>query len=109
MNVYPEKQKEVLQTLLSLMNPPEKERGCLSYSILCDIEDNNVFNLISEWKTSQHLEHYMISDRFSVLLGTKSFLWEPMKIQIYTATDAEGIDAAKTVRARLKATSPKTR
>ena len=48
MNVLPEKQKEVLQTLLSLIDPPGEEKGCLSYNIFCDIEDKNVFNLISE-------------------------------------------------------------
>jgi hypothetical protein len=30
MNVLPEKQKEVLQTLLSLIDSPEKDRGCLN-------------------------------------------------------------------------------
>ena len=51
MNVLPEKQKEVLQTLLSMVELPENEKGCLSYGISCDIEDNTVFNLISTWET----------------------------------------------------------
>ena len=72
MNVLPEKQKEVLLTLLSLIQSPEKEQGCLSYGIFADIEDENVFDLISEWETRQHLDHHLRSDRFSVLLGTKS-------------------------------------
>ena len=55
MNVLPEKQKEVLQTLLSLIEIPGKEKGCLSYGIFCDIEDKNVFNLISEWERSLQL------------------------------------------------------
>jgi len=80
MNVLPEKQKEVLQTLLSMIETMGKEKGCLSYGIFCDIEDKNVFNLISEWETRQHLDHHMGSDRFSVLLGTKSLLCEPLKI-----------------------------
>ena len=97
-NALPEKQKEVFQTLLSLISPPGKEKGCLSYDIFYDIEDKNVFNLISEWETRQHLDHHMRSERFSVLLGTKSLLCEPMKIQIFTISDAEGIEVVDSVR-----------
>jgi len=98
MTVLPEKQKEVLQTLLSLMAPPGKEKGCLSYDIFSDIEDENVFNLISEWETRQHLDQHMKSDRFSVLLGTKCLLSEPLKIQIATVSEFEGMEAVCSVR-----------
>ena len=106
MNVFPEKQKEVLQTLLSLIEPPAKEKGCLSYGIFCDIEDKNLFNLISEWETRQHLDHHMGSDRFSVLLGTKSLLFEPLKIRIFTVSDSEGIAAVDSVRKQKKLIFP---
>jgi quinol monooxygenase YgiN len=104
MNVFPEKQKEVLQTLLSLIEPPAKEKGCLSYGIFCDIEDKNVFNLISEWETRKHLEHHLRSDRFSVLLGTKSLLCEPLNIQIFTISGSEGTETVNS--ARKKRTIP---
>ncbi len=97
-NALPEKKKEVLLTLLSLIELPEKEKGCLSYGVFADIEDENVFNLISEWQTRQHLDHHMRSDRFSVLLGIKSLLSEPMKIQIVTVSNSEGIEAVNSVR-----------
>jgi quinol monooxygenase YgiN len=102
MSVLPEKQKEVLQTLLSMVDPPGKEKGCLSYGIFCDIEEKNVFNLISEWETRRHLDLHMKSDRFSVLLGTKSLLCEPMKIQILTVSDSEGIEAVDYIRKSKK-------
>jgi quinol monooxygenase YgiN len=35
MNVIPEKQKEVVQTLLSMTGPMEKALGCLSYPHCC--------------------------------------------------------------------------
>ena len=96
--VLPEKQKEVLLTLLSLIERPEKEKGCLSYGIFTDIEDKNVFNLISEWQTRQHLDHHIISDKFSVLLGIKSLLKEQIKIQIVTVSDSEGVEAVNALR-----------
>ncbi|MBI9086612.1 MAG: antibiotic biosynthesis monooxygenase [Desulfobacterales bacterium] len=89
MNVLPEKHKEVMQTLLSILKQQGKESGRLSYGIFCDIEEKNIFNLISEWETRRHMEAHMRSDRFSVLLGTKSLLREPLKIQIFTVQHAE--------------------
>ncbi|MFC1829124.1 antibiotic biosynthesis monooxygenase, partial [Thermodesulfobacteriota bacterium] len=68
-----------------------------SYGIFCDIEDKHVFNLISEWETRQHLDHHMRSDRFSVLLGTKSLLCEPPQIEIHTVSHSEGMEAIDAV------------
>jgi quinol monooxygenase YgiN len=98
MNVLPEKHKEVMQTLLSMIESLGKDSRYLSYGIFCDIEDKNVFNLISEWETRQDLDHHMGSDIFSVLLGTKSLLCEPLKVQIFTVSDSEGIEAVNSVR-----------
>ena len=100
MNVLPEKQKEVLQTLLSMIEPPGND-GCLSYEIFCDIDDKNVFSLISEWQSRLQLNRHMSSDRFSVLLGTRSLLSEPLKFQIITVSDAEGMEAVKAVREKV--------
>lgn len=106
MNVLPEKQKEVLQTLISMVTPTENEKGCLSFGIYGDIEDDNIFNLISEWETRPQLNRHMRSDRFSVLLGTKSLLSEPMKIQIFTVSNTEGMDAVDTIRKKMKRIFP---
>ena len=98
MNVLPEKQKELVQTLLSMIEPTGKEAGCLSYAVFCDIEDKNRFSLLEEWETREDLDHHLRSDRFSVLLGTKCLLCEPLKIQIFTVSDSEGIEAVNSVR-----------
>jgi quinol monooxygenase YgiN len=100
MNVLPEKQKEVMQTLLSMIESPGKDSGYLSYDIFCDIEDKNVFNLISEWETRKDLDHHIKSYRFSVLLGTKSLLCEPPKIVIHTVSHSEGMEAIDAVRGK---------
>ncbi|MBW6521784.1 MAG: antibiotic biosynthesis monooxygenase [Desulfoarculaceae bacterium] len=97
-NVLPEKQKEVLQTLLSLVEQPAKENGCLNYGVFNDVEDQNVFNVISEWENREHLDRHINSNRFSVLLGTKSLLCEPLKIQILTTADPEGLKTVNSVR-----------
>ena len=98
MKVLPEKHKEVMQTLLSMIESPGKDNRYLSYGIFCDIENKNVFNLISEWETRKDLDDHIRSYRFSVLLGTKSLLCEPLKIQIFTVSKSEGIESVNSVR-----------
>jgi hypothetical protein len=42
----------------------------------------------------------MSSERFSVLLGTRSLLSEQLKIRIFTVSDMEGKEAVNAVRKR---------
>ena len=98
MNVLIEKRTEVMQTLLSMIEPTENERGCLSCHVFRDIEDQNVFSLIEEWETRQDLDDHIKSDRFSVLLGTKSLLCEPQQIEIHTVSQSEGMETIHAVR-----------
>ena len=98
MNALPEKQKEVMQTLLSMIASTGKERGCLSHHVFRDIEDENIFSLIDEWETREDLDQHLRSAKFSDLIGAKSLLWKPLKIQIFTVSDSEGIEAVNSVR-----------
>jgi len=100
MNVLPEKQKELVQTLLSMIAPTGKEAGCLSYAVFCDIEDKNRFILLEEWETREALDHHIRSHRFGVLLGSKTLLCEPPKIQINTVSQSEGMEAIDAVRSK---------
>ena len=100
MNVLPEKQLEVTQTLLSMIEPTGKEAGCLNYAVFCDIEDKNRFSLLEEWETREDLDHHIRSHRFGILLGTKTLLSEPPKIQIHTVSQSEGIEAIYTARGK---------
>jgi len=98
MNSLPEKQKEVMQTLLSMIESTGKEKGCLSHHVLRDIEDENVFSLIDEWETREDLDQYIRSAKFGVMLGTKSLLCEPPNIQIHTVSGSEGMAAVNAAR-----------
>jgi len=100
MNAIIEKRTEVMQTLLSMIEPTENERGCLSNHVFRDIEDKNAFSLIEEWETREDLDHNIGSDRFSVLLGTKSLLCEPPQIEIHTVSQLEGREAVDAVRSK---------
>lgn len=100
MNVLPEKQKELVQTLLSMIEPMEKEAGCLSYSLFCNMEDKNHLNLLEEWQDRKDLDQYFRSKMFGIFLGTKSLLIEPHGIQIYTIHQSEGMEAVHSARGK---------
>lgn len=100
MNVLPEKQKELVQTLLSMIAPMEKEAGCLSYALFSNMEDENFLNLLEEWQTRKDFDLYLGSEMFGVLLGTKSLLIEPHGIHIYTIHQSEGMEAVHKVRGK---------
>lgn len=93
MTVLQDKQLELTQTLLSMVGLTEKEKGCLSYAVSCDIEDKNSFILLQEWEIRQDLDRQIRSHRFGVLLGSKTLLGKPPKIQIHTVSQPEGMEA----------------
>jgi quinol monooxygenase YgiN len=100
MIVLPEKQKEVTQTLLSMIETAGKEKGCLSYEIFRDIDGKTAFNLIEEWETRKDLNRHIRSERFSVLLGTKSLLAKPLEIKIHTVSHSEGAEVVNALRGK---------
>jgi len=100
MNVLPEKQKEVMQTLLSMIETAGKEKGCLSSDIFSDIEGKTVFDLIEEWETREDLDRHIRSEKFSVLLGTKSLLAKPLEIKIHTVSHSEGAEVVNVLRGK---------
>jgi quinol monooxygenase YgiN len=106
MTALPEKQKEVMQTLLSMIASTGKERGCLSHHVLRDIEDGNIFNLIDEWETREDLDRHIGSTKFGALLGTKSLLCEPPNIQIHTVSNSERMAAVNAARDKTTSLPP---
>ena len=100
MNSLIEKRTEVMQTLLSMIEPTENGRGCLSCHVLRNMEDKNVFSMITEWKNREDLDDHIKSDRFSVLLGTKSLLCEPHQIEIHTVSRSEGMETVNIARGK---------
>ena len=98
MKALMEKRTEMMQTLLSMIEPTGKEKGCLSYDVFCDIEGKTVFNLIEEWETREDLERHIQSERFSVLLGAKSLLDKPLEIKIHTVSHSEGQEVVSVLR-----------
>lgn len=95
MHAIPVKQLEIKQTLIAMIKPTETKMGCLSFDTFCDIQDENHFSLVSEWNTRKNLDAHLASHEFSVLLGIKTLLCEPFKIQIYVVSRKEITDVIR--------------
>lgn len=100
LNALADKHLEVTQTLLSLIEPVGREKGCKNYNIFCDIHDKNHFCLLEEWETRENLDHHIRSLRFGVLLGIKALLREPLNIRIHTISHPQGMEAVEAVRVK---------
>jgi quinol monooxygenase YgiN len=98
MKALMEKRTEMMQTLLSMIEPAAKEKGCLRYEVFCDLEDHHMFSLIEEWETREDLDRHIRSGRFSVLLGTKSLLAKPLEMKIHTVSHSEGAEVVNALR-----------
>lgn len=99
MHVIPEKQLEIIQTLLAMIEPTAKKTGCLSFGVFSDIKNKNRFSLLlGEWKPREALNQHIASHQFSILLGTQALLCEPLDIQIFTVSRSEGLDAVHSIR-----------
>ena len=99
-HVLPKNQKEVSQTLLSIIKPIGKEKGCLRHDVFCDMEDENIYSLIEDWETREDLDRHMASKNLSVFLGLESLLSEPLEIQIHTVSHSEGIEEVNALRGK---------
>ena len=98
MKALREKRTEMMQTLLSMIEPTGKEKGCLSYDVFCELEDNHVFSLIEEWETREDLDYHIRSERFSALLGTKSLFAKPLEMKIHMVSHSEGAEILNALR-----------
>lgn len=74
MRALPEKRRELKQTLQALMEPTRNEKGCLGYDVFEDIENKNSFCLVERWASRKDLDDHQRTERFAVLMGTRSLL-----------------------------------
>jgi quinol monooxygenase YgiN len=98
MNTLPEKRLELKQTLQALNKSAQKEKGCLRHNVLQDIESDNSFGLVQLWQNREDLDDHLRSDKFTILMGTKSLLSRPSEITMNEVSQSEGWEAVEAVR-----------
>ena len=98
LNALPEKCLELKHSLLALVDPTRKEKGCLSHNIFQDIENDNGLSLIQMWQTRGDLDDYLRSDLFTVLIGTRYLLSRPLEISMNEVAHSSGWEAIEAAR-----------
>ena len=91
MAVYPEKRKELTQTIFSLIGSIRTEKGCRRCDFCQSVEDENNLSLLEEWDTQENLTIHLQSDRFRVLRGAMNLLQEPYGMRFHTAYHPPGM------------------
>ena len=100
LNAAPEKRKELLQTLKSIIGRIHEEKGCTRVRLLLDGDDGNIQYLMEEWNTREDLDDHIRSDLFGVLLGAKSILSEQLDFKIMAVASTDGMEIIKKTRGR---------
>jgi quinol monooxygenase YgiN len=100
MKALPEKRKELVQTLLGMIEPSRKAKGCISHQVYQNLDDDNLFILLEEWQSQEDLDARLRSDQFSALLGAMNLLSEAADIQFSTAPSTSGMEVVKAARGR---------
>lgn len=81
--MLPEKRKELLQAITSLLGSIKEEKGCRRCEFCISEEDENEFCLLGEWENREDLERHLESNVFKVLLGAMSLLKNPHELKLY--------------------------
>lgn len=82
MKVLPRKRHELEQTLVALSERAGEDERCVSHHVFRDIKQENVYSLIEVWKRREDLKRYFRSNRFIVLVGSRTLLNLAPKIMV---------------------------
>jgi quinol monooxygenase YgiN len=76
------KTDEFIECVRSLLPGFRKEKGCLEYSLYRDIEKENTYSVVGEWKTHQTIEKHFKTQNFEVFIGAARVLGETFEMNI---------------------------
>ena len=70
----PYKTDEFVKSTRSFARKIRKEKGCLGYSVYRDIEKENTFSVIGEWRTRPAMQNHFMTRNFELIIGAAGFL-----------------------------------
>lgn len=88
-SVKPEKRKELYQTILPLLDPIRRGKGCLTYNFYSDVGDNCESLLLGEWESKTDLKEHLKSAHFALLSAAISVLARQETMESRVLTDSE--------------------
>jgi quinol monooxygenase YgiN len=88
---------EFHESLLSMLDDFRKEEGCLGFNLYRDLEKENTYAVIAEWKTQLDMKKHFKRNNYSVLIGAAKVLGEDLEMII-----GETLETGNTQMAREK-------
>ena len=98
LTVPPDKRKEILQTLKTMLGKIRREKGCLCCHCYVDLESENDILFKEVWRTSEDLDAHLRSVHFGVLIGAMKLLTQEPEIRFNTIASTAGAEAVKAAR-----------
>jgi quinol monooxygenase YgiN len=92
MIVRTERRRDFLETMRGTLEPARVERGCLSYRLYEDSENNNAFLLLEEWATQEDLEIHISKDNQRRVLALMDLLSEEPELRFNTVSHTAGME-----------------
>jgi quinol monooxygenase YgiN len=89
----PDKRIAILRTLGALLGPTRAGPGCLTASLLVDIDDIQRIVLVEEWESRGQFEMQLDSDKLKTLVAVIELSNEAPIVHIDSVTREEGISA----------------
>jgi quinol monooxygenase YgiN len=88
-SVKPEKRKELYQTIMPLLDPIRREKGCLTCNFYSDVGDSCESLLLGEWESETDLNEHLKSAHFALLSAAISVLAKQETTESRVLTDSE--------------------
>ena len=77
-------QDQVKDVLLSLIGPTRSEKGCITYCLHQDCDDDSVFMFYENWASKEALEEHLQTPHLQALVARADELFaEPLEIRFY--------------------------
>ncbi len=93
--IKPYKSGEFVNSIRSLSRSIRKEKGCLDYSVYRDLDKENTYSVVGEWKTRQAMEKHFKTHNFEVLIGAARVLGETLAMNIAEVSKTGGFEFAR--------------
>lgn len=72
--VKKDKRDELMNTLTALAKRFTRAQGCISFQLVQDLENENLFQLIGEWRSQEDYDKHVNSPEYEVLQGAIQIL-----------------------------------
>ena len=72
-----------------------KQKGCLDFNVYQDIDKENTYIVVGEWKTHQAMEKHFQTQEFELLIGAVRVLGETFEMIIAEVSKTGGFELAR--------------